>query len=181
MVKSYASEDIRIAYVYCDYKDQVAQTASNLIACLIRQIIGHSNELPQQLEQLHKELKIQSRRPSFNELKRLLEALCGDRGRIYLLVDALDECEAKERRLLLPLFDTLLRRSTRLFVTSRPNNEDIFQTFVEASRITISASESDLREYITERINERKEIINRLTPELKQNIVSTISVGASGM
>ena len=96
-------------------------------------------------------------------------------------MDALDECEAKERRLLLPLFDTLLRRSTRLFVTSRPNNEDIFQTFVEASRITISASESDLREYITERINERKEIINRLTPELKQNIVSTISVGASGM
>ena len=181
-MKTYASEDIRVAYIYCDYKDQVAQTASNLIACLTRQIIGRPIALPQQLEELYEELKYQKRRPSLEELKRLLEGLCDGRKQIYLLVDALDECEAiKERRSLLPLLEALPHGSTRLFVTSRPNNEDIFQSFGKASRIVISASESDLRQCILERTDERKEIVNRLTPELREKIVNTISAGASGM
>ncbi len=102
--------------------------------------------------------------------------------RIYLLVDALDECEAtKERIMLMPLLEHLPHKSTSLFVTSRPNNDDISQTFGKASRITISVSESDLRQCITERIDERKDVVNRLTPELKETIVCSILAGASGM
>ena len=59
LIKSIASDDIRVAYVYCDYKDQAMQTASNLIACLARQLIGTPPRLPQQLERLHKELEPQ--------------------------------------------------------------------------------------------------------------------------
>lgn len=70
---------------------------------------------------------------------------------------------------------------TRLFVTSRPNNEDIFQTFGKASQITIAAPESDLRQYITDRIEERRDLVSRLTPELKEKITSIISARASGM
>lgn len=81
----------------------------------------------------------------------------------------------------MPLLEALPHGSTRLFVTSRPNNEDIFQYFGKAPKIVISASESDLRQCISERIDERKEIVNRLTPELREEIVNTISAGASGM
>ena len=182
MVKSYVSEDVRVAYIYCDYKDQVAQTASNLIACLIRQIIGRPKNLPQQLQELHKHLEDQKRKPSLNELKTLLVSLCDGYERIYILVDALDECEAtKQRRNLLPMLESLPHGSTRLFVTSRPNNEDINQSFDKASKVTISASGSDLRQYITERIDERKDVVYRLTPQLKEKIVSSISANASGM
>ena len=59
LIKRIASDDIRVAYVYCDYKDQAMQTASNLIACLARQLIGTPPRLPQQLERLHKELEPQ--------------------------------------------------------------------------------------------------------------------------
>lgn len=52
-------------------------------------------------------------------------------------------------------------------MTSRPNDENIFQSFGKASQITIAAPESDLRQYITERIEERRDLVNRLTPELK--------------
>lgn len=128
------------------------------------------------------ELKDQKRKPSLNELKMLLVSLCDGHERVYILVDALDECEAtKERRNLLPLLETLPHGSTRLFVTSRPNNEDINQSFEKASKVTIKASESDLRQYITERIDERKGVVHRLTPQLKENIVSTLSAKASGM
>lgn len=131
---------------------------------------------------LYEELGKQNRRPSFDDLKSLLVALCSQSSRTYIVVDALDECEAnRERRLFLPVFEDLPDSTTKIFVTSRPNNEDIFQSLSRASQITITASELDLRKYIIERIDERKDFVNRVTPELKENIISAISTGASGM
>lgn len=118
------------------------------------------------------------------KLKGLLVALCVDHQQVYLIIDALDECEAtKERRSLLPLLETLPHGFTRLFVTSRPNNEDIVRTFGKVPIITISASESDLSQYISEKIDEieREEIVDRLTAELREDIVSSITARASGM
>ena len=57
--KTIVSDDVPVAYIYCDYEDQAMQTASNLIACLARQLIGTPSKLPQQLEKLHKELELQ--------------------------------------------------------------------------------------------------------------------------
>ena len=108
--------------------------------------------------------------------------MCGKNKHIYLAVDALDECEANhERRLLLPVLESLPYASTRLFVTSRPNNEDIVRTFGKANQIIIAASVLDLREYILERMNERREFLERLTPELEESIMATVSAGPSGM
>ena len=59
LFKTIVSDDVRVAYIYCDYKDQAMQTTSNLIACLARQLIGTPSYLPQQLERLHKELELQ--------------------------------------------------------------------------------------------------------------------------
>ena len=56
LVKTIVSDHVRVAYVYCDYKDQAVQSASNLIACLARQLIGTPPKLPQQLEKLYNEL-----------------------------------------------------------------------------------------------------------------------------
>ena len=184
LTNNYAGEDTKVIYLYCDYKDQAVQTAPNLIACLARQIIGYSKVLPQQLEEMHEELEHQKRRPSFDELRKLLIDLCDQYDRVYVIVDALDECEAiRERRLLLPVLEVLPRTSGRLFVTSRPNNEDILNTFGKQSRITIAASELDLRQYIAERIaeQERRTSITNFEPELKNRIISTVSAGASGM
>ena len=109
-------------------------------------------------------------------------AMCTKYKQTYLAVDALDECEAShERRLLLPVLESLPYASTRLFVTSRPNNEDIVQTFSKANQIIIAAPTLDLREYILERMNERRDFLRRLTPELKERITATVSAGASGM
>ena len=179
LLNNFANENTKVAYIYCNYKDQAAQTASNIIACLIRQIIGTTKALPQQLEVLYKDLKDQDRRPSIEELKRLLVALCAQYKSTYIIVDALDECEAVHRRLLLPIIQFLPDVLTKLFVTSRPNNEDIFQSFGAAPQVPIVATELDLRAYIMESMEERGD--SRLTPELKEEMTSTICARASGM
>ena len=182
LLNNFANQDTKVVYIYCNYKDQAAQTASNLIACLARQIIGRPKALPQEVITLHEELQQQKRRPSSDELKRLLIAMCNKHKQTYLVVDALDECEAShERRLLLPVLESLPYASTRLFVTSRPNNEDIVQTFSKANQIIIAAPKLNLREYILERMNERRDFVRKLTPELEERIMATVSAGASGM
>ena len=182
LLNNFANDDTKVVYIYCNYKDQVAQTASNLIACLTRQIIGYPKELPQEMPSIYEDLQRQKSRPSFDELNRLLTAMCKKYKQTYVVVDALDECEAShERRLLLQVLESLPLKSTKLFVTSRPNNEDIFQTFSRANQIIIAAAVVDLREYILERMNERRDFLRRLTPELKERIMSTVSAGASGM
>ena len=95
-------------------------------------------------------------------------------------MDALDECEAvHERRLLLPILQSLPDVLTRLFVTSRPNNEDIFRSFGAAPQVPIVATDLDLRAYIMESMEEKGD--SRLTPELKEEITSEICARASGM
>ena len=182
LINTYGSDDVRIAYVYCDYKDQAMQTAANLIACLARQLIGRPKKLPVLLEQMYKELEPQRRRPSLEELRRLLVTLCNERERTYVIVDALDECEAiQERRHFLPLLQSLPYGSTRLFVTSRPNNEDICHVFTPAAQINIAAPKSEIEWFVAEKMEERKEFLERVTPDLKEQIISTISARASGM
>ena len=112
----------------------------------------------------------------------LLVTLCNERERTYVVVDALDECDAiHERRLFLPLLESLPYGSTRLFVTSRPNHEDIYHVFEMASQITITAPEPEIKRFVTEKIEERKEFMERVTPDLKNQIISTICTQASGM
>ena len=112
----------------------------------------------------------------------LLVTLCNERERTYVVMDTLDECDAiHERRLLLPLLESLPYGSTRLFVTSRPNHEDIFHVFDKVSQIRIMAPEPEIKRFVTEKMEERKEFIERVTPELKNQIISTICVQASGM
>ena len=55
LLNNYASEKTKVPYVYCDYKDQAAQTASNLISCLARQMLGHPRTLLQQADEIKKE------------------------------------------------------------------------------------------------------------------------------
>ena len=158
------------------------QTTSNLIACLARQVIGHPVRLPQQLLNLYGDLALHKRRPGLEELKTLLVSLYNEHERVFVLVDALDECEAiQERRHFLPLLESLPRGSTRLFVTSRLNNEDIHGVFEDALQVRISAPDSDVERYIKETMTVRKDFISRLTPELTYQIVTTVSAKASGM
>ena len=108
--------------------------------------------------------------------------LCNERERTFIVVDALDECDAiQERRHLLPLFQSLPYGSTRLFVTSRPNHEDIYHVFNKVSQVTIRAPEAEIKRFVTEKMEERKEFIERVMPDLRNQIVSTVCAQASGM
>ncbi|KAL2039228.1 hypothetical protein N7G274_007896 [Stereocaulon virgatum] len=112
----------------------------------------------------------------------LLVTLCSERERTYVIVDALDQCEASnERRSFLLFLQSLPYGSTRLLVTSRPNHEEIYYTFTTASQIKIAAPDSEIERFVTEKMEERKEFVERVTQDLKSQIISMICARASDM
>ena len=66
-------------------------------------------------------------------------------------------------------------------MTSRLNSEDIYHIFSTAPRIYIAAPESELQRFVMEKVEEKDEFVDRVTPVLKDKIVSIISTRACGM
>jgi len=183
----FPEEEVGIAYVYCDYKDQEEQTSSSLIACLAKRLAARKEHLPQQSVNLYEKLteKSEKIRSNLEELKVLLLSLGGSYKKLFVLVDALDECYIRREReaflSALQALRVLQKTSVRTFVTSRPFAQDIQRAFKNSPQVEIKATESDVRKFVRNEIENDPDLIDLIMPELKENIISTIAFRACGM
>jgi hypothetical protein len=111
--------------------------------------------------------------------------------RVYLLFDALDECEDRERWLM-PLLVNLVKRymnqslqvDVKIFVTSR-RQEDIVRAFKQIPTIEIRANDvgDDIKTYVNYEIHQRmqKGTIELRDGYLVERIIDVLSSRADGM
>ncbi|TGJ82223.1 hypothetical protein E0Z10_g6558 [Xylaria hypoxylon] len=88
-----------ILYYYFTFSDDSKQSLTNLLKFIIYQLIAHNQEISEAAASLYDSKSQGSNEPSVKELIDTLAAvasLCT--GKVYLLVDALDECPRKERK-----------------------------------------------------------------------------------
>lgn len=178
-----AKQDTAIAFFYCDYQDQSLQTALGIVANLVKQVVQSKISFFKPLQELYENMISKSihARPNLKDLESLLLSACDTFGRSYIVVDALDECALDQRKLLLPLFQSLREASIKVFVTSRRHAQDVERAFCDHTRVEIRATESDLQDYVTNQIEDDEDLTDLLPDELKTKIVSSISNGARGM
>lgn len=116
------------------------------------------------------------------DLELTLSHVCRNFDQVFILIDALDECdEATSRKRFLLFLATLQQTpSIRLFVTSRPYPEDVRKAFEQSPQIMIEASDADLRKYLRRRIEDSgsADIIDQ---DFEQYLVETIAKGAQKM
>jgi len=76
--------------------------------------------------------------------------------------------------------EDLQKSSARVLVTSRPHPDDSKLALCASPSITVEASDSDIRKYLTHKIDEDgdKDLIDE---PLKNEIVTNIANGAQGM
>ncbi|KAF8246554.1 hypothetical protein K440DRAFT_602223, partial [Wilcoxina mikolae CBS 423.85] len=172
-----------VAYIYFDYNEQDRQKPTDVLSSLVRQLSGQSGQLPKILEDLYDELKPKEKQPSLQSLYDAIVALSKQFPQVYIICDALDECDQqKQRTTLLPLFHQLGQNGVNLFMTSRPYPEDIQDSFQDITTIELSANESDIRSYIRETINQNLRA-KRLVQNAKceERIISQLMDCAKGM
>jgi hypothetical protein len=96
---------------------------------------------------------------------------------VFVLIDAFDEVNSEYQQNFLSLIQTISQHSIKIMVTSRPHLEVAHELEKSALRINISATDSDIKEYLSTRLSKKRQ----LAPGLKDTVVEALSSGADGM
>ena len=175
-----AEEDIGVAFLYCNYKRQQEQKFQDLMASLLKQLVQERHSLPDEVNSLYRRHVDKRTRPSPDEIAEVLESVIQGYSKVYLFIDALDECVVTERdRLLKEVFKLQINAHVNLFATSR-FIDDITTQFNGRMSCEIRATEKDVRSYLNNRILELPTFVSR-RPDLQVEIVDEIVNAVDGM
>ena len=149
--------EVGIAYIYCSYQDQDRQTTVNLVGAMLRQLlvkrIGKDGDMLPEVLRIYQRHSLGQTRPLLKDLINLLVDQLAVHERLYLIIDALDECPKDNgaRGTVIGILRTLRDISTRcsLFVTSRmaPYLED--GLWIDGClRINVTWDKSDVWKFV---------------------------------
>jgi len=90
-----------LAYFYFDFRDTQQQQSESLLCSLTTQLSSHYSTCPDLLAALYSQNLDGQRQPTMKDLMTTLKDMLGGFQHVYLIMDALDECEDREQLLLL--------------------------------------------------------------------------------
>lgn len=178
---TFTEDDVGVAFFYFDYRDQDFQSRANIIASILKQLASSGPELPGPIAEFYKRFQYVGGQPKAEDLQTVLLLTCKEFRQVFIVLDALDECDAKRhRRSFLGFLKALMNTSVQVLVTSRPHPYDIKQTLDACPTIKIEASDSDISTYLSHEIAERGDM-DLIDEHLEEEIVTTLVKGAQGM
>lgn len=141
---------VGIAYVYCDWKAGETQTARELLGSLLRQLSQARTSVPSNVRRFYDGLKNGEREPSINEISKELDTVVGLFDRVFIVVDALDECERIELKTLkTKLFQLRERRAINVLTTS--SYPEVLTGVSNYSSLEIRARDDDILKVVRTR------------------------------
>ena len=179
-------QDVVVAYFYFDYREQGRreqnhQSAEGMLGSLLRQLAAAKPGLPLPVIELHEKMMRQQRLPRQEDLEAALLLTCREFNRVFLVIDALDECEKCQRNTVLKGLKRLSEcTSISILITSRPHPQDISKAFKGLPRIAIEANRADLTKYVRSRI-ENSDDPDAFDKNFQDLVVERISQGADPM
>jgi hypothetical protein len=177
--------NITCVYVYFDYKDQKSQDLISLLSSLLAQLLRSRDQISQETKDIHDDLQRRGMSPSLDEYLLVLESQIKVFDKVFIIVDALDECADDTRKSFLKALHQLPRRAHILF-TSRPV-VSIGKQIKAERQVNIVANKDDLRKYLEHRINTFDHLMHLVDKEVQKdssfldNILHTIVEKSQGM
>jgi hypothetical protein len=173
---------VGIAYIYCDFQRKDDQTISDLISNLVKQLARSQPSLPKTVIDLYDRYANKQTRPLLSEISKVLQSLTVLYSRVFIIIDALDECQTSDgcrAKLLSEMFDIGRRNGTNIFATSRFIPE-ITNQFKDDIWLEIRASKEDVKQYLEGRKGKLPSFVHQ-SPELQMEITDIISEAVDGM
>jgi Cdc6-like AAA superfamily ATPase len=175
-------KSICVAYIYCNFRRQDEQKADDLLANLLRQLAQGQPSLPEDVKTLYAKHKDKHTRPSFDECLKALQSVTTMYSKAFIIIDALDECQAKNgcrSRFLSEIFNLQTKSGANIFATSRFIPE-ITERFEGSILLEIRASENDVRRYVDGHMSHLPSCIGD-SPGLQEEIKAKIVKAVDGM
>ena len=177
-------EGIAIAMFYCDFRDQREQTTTNIMGAILRQLVVREEVLGGVRKAFQKaKEEVGGRGLRLSDIVQMLKQAIAALPRVFVCIDALDECIPKH---LLELFGSLKdilqeSRRTRIFFTGRPQvGADIKRHFCNCVIVPASPKTQDIERYLEKKLEMDTEH-DAMSDGLRADILRIIPQRISGM
>lgn len=173
---------VGIAYIYCDSLRQEAQKIEELIADLLKQLCQRQTSISTCVKEIYIRHKYNRTRPSLDELLESLHEVVQTYSRVFIIVDALDECQTSSgcRQIFLEeLFNLQKQFGANCFTTSRPILEILTHFKTCAISMELPTNTSDIVIYVNSYLEQLPEFIE-LNLQLQETILTKILENIDG-
>ena len=181
------SSDIILEFFF-DFADNEKQTFDQLLRTLSHQLYLRSPDCRPELDELFISCEKGRQQLACQALAATLSRMLSHCGKVYIIIDALDEC--KTRKEVLRWIEDIFRSgipSVRLLATSR-REEDIeseLERWLEQQNILSAQEESvnhDIRKFVHSKLFSEPEFERwRMQPDVQDEIETQIMLKANGM
>jgi Cdc6-like AAA superfamily ATPase len=182
--KYHTDVSIGIAYLYCNFRRQYEQRSTDLLASLLKQLVRRRPFIPESMQGLYECHKARETHPSFDEISKVLQSIVADYQKVFIIIDALDECQVSDRRerkrLLSEIFNLQAKMGANLFATSRPVPDIATEFEGKSTQLEIRAGDNDLQRYLDGHMSRLPSFVSR-SRDLQEEIKVEITKAANGM
>ncbi|KID86739.1 Nucleoside phosphorylase domain protein [Metarhizium guizhouense ARSEF 977] len=172
---------IGIACLFCEYHRHNEQTLEHLLLSLLKQLSQQQTPLPDCVTKLHELHQKRTTRPSIDDIAKILQSATATLSRVFLIVDALDECQMTEGcqvDFISGLFTFKHVVKANIFATSRHIHR-IQKKFRGCISLEIKAKVEDIRMYL--RGQRRRFTQGLVNDELQARIESKVIKASKNM
>ena len=167
-----------VLYLYCRYTRQEDQTAPHLLGSLLQQIIFANGAATSQVNRLQSHHRSgETRRPTIDEILSALQDAAANFEKVFIVIDALDECKANVRAQILNSTQCLISGSNaRVLATSRPHISPNLYVFPNEAQLRVRASDADIERYIRSHRYEVLEFVESREVMLDETVKAVVGV-----
>jgi len=175
-------KDVAVVGLYCDFHGRQEQSTTNMFGVMLKQLASRGG-IPEHTREAFKKAKreLGGRGLQLPGMVDMLKKTIKPLSRLFICIDALDECTPKHRRDLIQSLREILcvLPGTRVFLTGRPHIDDeIVICFSKTIRIPLSPTHADIMSYLKMRLDsdtDPKAMNNELRSEIMKIIPWRIS------
>jgi hypothetical protein len=174
--------NIGIGYIYCNFRREQEQKIDDLLASLLKQFSRGWHCLPESVDLLYGKHKKNATRPILEEVSATLQSVVGLYAKVFIIVDALDECQTLDDcrgKLLSEIFRLQGKFTVNICATSRPIS-DVASIFDRALCLVIHATKDDVALYLERHMGTLRSVV-KTNPRLQEQIKTGISDAVDGM
>lgn len=168
--------DVRIAFVYFNHKE--SPSAVDLLGSLLKQVLQNTDISPV-IRDLYVKHSGRGTRLSFDEISHLLISESRAFSRLFVVLDALDECPtgADTRDKVLSVLQQI--PTVHLLITSRRHMD--VASYFDTIRLDLYAHRQDLEIFIRKRIEVEKNLKRYVDEDFKETLINEIIKKSDGM
>jgi hypothetical protein len=180
-------DHIGIAFFYFNFQNETTQKPADVLSVLIKQLCRRKKRIPQSLRELYDQCTYNDKAPKLAELQAQFLTIIDTFEEIFLVIDAMDECNKDYREQFLPYIVKLFQESSgrlKIFVASRPE-KDIEHAFksekFETIRIEAKKVDEDIATCVRYELMHRHHYYCVIDKGLREEIEGVLVSRAGGM